>query len=72
MDLWTMIVCVVAIGCGAGVAESYFKSKRHAKSARSEDDALNSELVELRSRVEVLEKIVTDENYQLEQELDRL
>ena len=30
MDLWTMIVLVVAIGCGAGIAESYFKSKRHA------------------------------------------
>ena len=31
MDLWTMIVLVVAIGCGAGVAESYFKTQRAKK-----------------------------------------
>ena len=51
MDLWTMIVLVVAIGCGAGIAESYFKSKRHADSARSNDRAKDKELAELRHRV---------------------
>ena len=71
MDLWTMIVLVVAIGCGAGIAESYFKSKRHNRSSR-QDEGLNQELAELRGRVEVLEKIVTDKKYQLERELDRL
>lgn len=71
MDLWTMIVLVVAIGCGAGIAESYFKSKRYNRSSRL-DEGLNQELAELRSRVEVLEKIVTDKKYQLERELDRL
>ena len=72
MDLWTMIVLVVAIGCGAGIAESYFKSKRHADSARSNDGAKDNELAELRHRVEVLKKIVTDKKYQLERELDQL
>ena len=34
--------------------------------------AKDKELAELRHRVEVLEKIVTDKKYQLERELDQL
>ncbi len=72
MDLWTMIVLVVAIGCGTGVAESYFKTQRGKKSRQSSDDAVNKDVAELRQRVEVLEKIVTDKKYQLQKELDQL
>ncbi|MAD06126.1 MAG: hypothetical protein CMP86_01800 [Gammaproteobacteria bacterium] len=72
MDLWTMIVLVVAIGCGTGVAESYFKTQRAKKSQQPADDATNKDLAELRQRVEVLEKIVTDRKYQLQRELDQL
>ena len=72
MDLWTMIVLVVAIGCGTGVAESYFKTQRAKKSQQPADEATNKDLAELRQRVEVLEKIVTDRKYQLQRELDQL
>ena len=72
MDLWTMIVLVVAIGCGAGVAESYFKTQRAKRSQQPADEATNNDLAELRQRVEVLEKIVTDRKYQLQRELDQL
>ena len=72
MDLWTMIVLVVASGCGAGVAESYFKTQRAKKSQQPADEATNKDLAELRQRVEVLEKIVTDRKYQLQRELDQL
>ena len=72
MDLWTMIVLVVAIGCGAGVVESYFKTQRAKKSQEHVDEATNKDLAELRQRVEVLEKIVTDRKYQLQRELDQL
>ena len=72
MDLWTMIVLVVAIGCGAGVDESYFKTQRAKKSQQPADEATNKDLAELRQRVEVLEKIVTDRKYQLQRELDQL
>ena len=67
-----MIVLVVAIGCGTGVAESYFKTQRGKKSRQSSDDAVNKDVAELRQRVEVLEKIVTDKKYQLQKELDQL
>lgn len=72
MDLWTMIVLVVALGCGAGVAESYFKTQRSKKSQYASDEAANKEVAELRQRIEVLEKIVTDSKYQLKRELDQL
>ena len=72
MDLWTMIVLVVAIGCGTGVAESYFKTQRAKKSQQPADEETNKDLAELRQRVEVLEKIVTDRKYQLQRELDQL
>ena len=72
MDLWTMIVLVVAIGCGTGVADSYFKTQRGKKSQQSSDDAVNKDFAELRQRIEVLEKIVTDKKYQLQKELDQL
>ena len=72
MDLWTMIVLVVAIGCGTGVAESYFKTQRNKRSQRSSDEAIEKTVAELRQRVEVLEKIITDKKYQLQKELDQL
>ena len=72
MDLWTMIVLVVAIGCGTGVAESYFKTQRNKRSQRSSDEAIDKTVAELRQRVEVLEKIITDKKYQLQKELDQL
>ena len=72
MDLWTMIVLVVAIGCGTGVAESYFKTQRNKRSQRSSDEAIDKTVAELRQRVEVLEKIITDKKYHLQKELDQL
>ena len=71
MDVFTMIVIIVAISCGAGVYNNYLKTRKHeAKSAPSED--VIAELDALRARVEVLEKIVTDEKYQLHRELNNL
>ena len=54
------------------MAESYFKTQRAKKSQQPADEATNKDLAELRQRVEVLEKIVTDRKYQLRRELDQL
>ena len=71
MDVFTFVVIVVLIGCGSGVLNNYLKNQREReRSAVSEDAA--SELELLRERVEVLERIVTDEKYHLAKELDRL
>ena len=71
MDVFTMVVIIVAISCGAGAYNNYLKTRKlEAKKAPS-DDVL-AELDELRERVQVLEKIVTDEKYQLHRELNDL
>jgi len=71
MDVFTMVVIIVAISCGAGAYNNYLKTrKQEAKSAPTED--VMAELDDLRQRVEVLEKIVTDEKYQLHRELNNL
>lgn len=71
MDVFTMVVIIVFIACAASVAEKYFKSRAQQRSAQGSDDVQQA-LDDLRGRVEVLEKIVTDENYNLAKEIDNL
>jgi cell division protein FtsB len=71
MDVFTMVVIIVAIACGAGAYNNYLKTRRQeAQSAPAED--VRAELDSLRARVETLEKIVTDEKYQLHRALNEL
>ena len=71
MDAFTFVIIVVIIGCGTGVLTEYFKTKREAAEFSGDEDLL-AELDSLRQRVEVLEAIVTDEKYNLKQEIDQL
>jgi hypothetical protein len=71
MDVFTFVIIVVIIGCGTGVLTEYFKHKRKAGEA-SVGDEVYDELDRLRERIEVLERIVTDEKYHLAKELDQL
>lgn len=70
-SVFTMVVLIVLIGSAAGVINNYLRTQRLAAKAAPGEDAL-SELDQLRKRVEVLEKIVTDDKYHLNQELNRL
>jgi phage shock protein C len=71
MEVFTMVVLIVAISCGAGVINNYLKNQRMMlKGAPSEE--LLGELDALKQRVAALEEIVTDERYDLRRELDRL
>ena len=71
MDVFTMVVVIVVVSCGAGVLTKYFESRKNDNSAEASDDMLD-EMNQLRQRIEVLEKIVTDESYQLNRELNNL
>ncbi len=72
MELWTMIVLVVLIGCGTGILSEHFKTKRKELEHSGHSDDVYDEVEMLRERIEVLEKIVTDERYHLEREIDQL
>jgi len=71
MDVFTFVIIIVVIGCGTGVLTEYFKNKRQSGESEGDEEAYR-ELDNLRERVEVLERIVTDEKYHLAKELDQL
>ena len=71
MEVFTFIVIVVLIGCGSGVISTYLKTRSDQAHVKV-DDSVYEEMENLRERVEVLERILTDEKYNLKRELDHL
>jgi aspartokinase len=72
MGVFEMVVVIVIVSCIAGVTNRYLKMK-HAQTDRySPDEETTDRLSELENRIQVLEKIVTDNKYNLEQEIDQL
>lgn len=66
------IACIVAIVFAAGTYEKYLKAK---KSEQSVDPALDESLAKiekLEERIRVLERIVTENKYDLGSEIDNL
>ena len=70
MEVYTMVVAIVAISVGAGLAREYLKTRRYESNGRSGE--VLAELEALRERVRVLEEIVTDDRYHLNSEISRL
>ena len=71
MDGPLMVVLIVGICVLGGIWDKHLKrSRREAKDY--DDSALKHELETLRERVVVLERIVTDQKFQLNQELAAL
>ncbi|HAO34662.1 MAG TPA: hypothetical protein DEB28_04290 [Hyphomonas sp.] len=70
-----MVVLIVLISVGAGVVNNYLKLKANAKSDKGADEDIRRVLGEvdrLKERVRVLEKIVTDQERQLSDEIRKL
>lgn len=82
MGFWEFIVIVTAIGTVGGIIQSAMKLERHkirakALSGESEEqraliNEMHSEIVKLRDRVNVLERLATDEDRKLASEIERL
>jgi hypothetical protein len=70
MDVFTMVVIIVVVSVGAGLARDYLKTRRHETSGKGGE--FFAELEALRERVRVLEEIVTDDRYHLNTEISRL
>lgn len=69
------VVCIVAIACTTAILGDYFKVKAaKAANGRSDEDSANAkeELRALEERIRVLERIVTENKFDLRQEIDRL
>tara|TARA_R100001244_G_scaffold102960_3_gene76647 strand:- start:596 stop:826 length:231 start_codon:yes stop_codon:yes gene_type:complete len=75
MDPIVMVVLIVLISVGAGVVNNYLKLKANAKSDKGADEDIQrilGEVDRLKERVRVLEKIVTDQERQLSDEIRKL
>lgn len=73
---FTMVVLIVLISVGAGVIHDLIKSRRETASldgAQSEDiEALKAEVSRLTERVKVLERLSTDGDARLREEIRNL
>ncbi|MEM9939130.1 MAG: hypothetical protein AAF768_09805 [Pseudomonadota bacterium] len=72
---FTMVVLIVLIAVGSGVVKTWLQTRANSSAddetrVRMED--LEREVIRLRERVKVLEKITTDKDTQLREEIARL
>lgn len=72
---FTMVVLIVLIAVGAGVLKTWMETRENSAmdeetKLRMED--LEREVLRLRDRVKVLEKITTDSDKHLSEEISRL
>ncbi|MEL6244996.1 MAG: hypothetical protein AAFQ85_06570 [Pseudomonadota bacterium] len=72
---FVMVVLIVAISVSAGVVNTYLKTRENtAQNGASRDDldAMRADIARLNDRVRVLEKIATDKDRVLSDEISRL
>jgi hypothetical protein len=73
MNAFEMVIVIVIVGCATGVINNFIKHKNAGRSEDMDDllDRLDG-IEELEERVRVLEKVITDENYELKKQFQDL
>lgn len=66
------VVCIVAIVMFANVMRSYFKHKARTPEADAELEETLAKIDVLEERIRVLERIVTENRFDLKNEIDNL
>ena len=72
---FTMVVLIVLIAVGAGVIKTWIETRANStadEETRLRMEDLEREVIRLRDRVKVLEKITTDGDDRLREEISRL
>ncbi len=72
---FTMVVLIVLIAVGAGVIKTWIETRANStadEETRLRMEDLEREVIRLRDRVKVLEKITTDGDNRLREEISRL
>lgn len=70
MDVFVFVILITIIGGSIHLGKLWIRRNASATSART--DTLEDEVDVLRERVETLERIVTDDKYTLDREIDKL
>lgn len=71
MGVFEMVVLIVVVCVGAGVAETWMKTRSKQANVKV-DAAMEAKMKALEARVEVLEELVTDGKHRLRAEFDAL
>ncbi len=72
MNPFEMVVIIVALGILGGVLKSYFSSGKDRKTMHQTNEALVDRLDRVEKRLEVLERIVTSNDYELKRQFRNL
>lgn len=72
MNSLVFVIIIVAIGCATAVVTEYLKTRRHSDSSSADVDRTLRQIEALEERVRVLERIVTEKNFDLKKEIDSL
>ncbi len=66
------VVCIVAIACTASTVQHYMKLRAGKQDNSSELKETLLQLEQIEKRMQVLERIVTERNFDLKQEINKL
>ena len=66
------VVCIVAIACATAVATEWIKARKVRDEKKEGFDDAAAQIDALEERIRVLERIITENKYDLRKEIDRL
>lgn len=75
MDGTTMVVMIVVVACLAGSFDNWVKHRNKTQKNAAQDNEISSlkaDVMRLTERVRVLEKLATDDDTRLREEISRL
>ena len=72
MNTMFYVVCIVAIVLAANTIQQYLKLRHRKEDQSAMAEETQAQLDRLEERIRVLEKIVTENKYDLRQEINRL
>lgn len=72
MNIFIFVVCIVAIVSIADTVQKYMKLQNEKRGSDAVADEALQQIEQLEERIRVLERIVTENKYDLKQEINRL
>ncbi len=72
MNSMFFVVCIVAIGCATAVITAYLKTRAHREDQDDDPGDSMAQIEALEERIRVLERIITENKYDLKREIDKL
>ncbi len=72
MNTWVAIVAIVAIVMCADVCKRFAKARSAEKASEEEVEQMLAKIQLLEDRIQVLERIVTERNFDLKQKINNL